>query len=119
MADVVPFASQTNPRELLDAVKMIGSAFPRSSWGRSSEAVYVMALMDEGVTPAVVRQAVRTIIREEDELPTPARVIRRCHEVASGDAFHDWHCPDCSSIRVVGTIGGPGWCPDCDWEGTL
>jgi hypothetical protein len=97
---------------------MIGSAYPRNAWGKPTEAVYVMALMDEGIPPVVVRQAVRYIIREEDELPTPARLIRRCHEVA-GQEMHDWHCPECSSVRVIGTIGGPGWCPDCDWEGML
>lgn len=98
---------------------MIGAAFPRSAWSKASEAVYVMALIDEGAAPTVVRQAVRALIREEDELPTPARLIRRCREVASGGEFYDWRCPECSSIRVVGSIGGPGWCPDCEWEGTL
>ncbi len=97
---------------------MIGSAFPRNAWSKATEAVYVMAIMDEGIAPAVVRQAVRALIREEEELPTPARVIRRCHEVA-GEELYDWRCPECSSVLVVGIIGGPGWCPDCDWEGTL
>jgi predicted RNA-binding Zn-ribbon protein involved in translation (DUF1610 family) len=119
MADIMPYANQTNPRDLLDAVKMIGSAFPRNAWTKATEAVYVMALIDEGVGAAVVRQAIRALIREEEELPSPARVIRRCREVAAGDEFHDWHCPECGSVRVVGTIGGPGWCPDCDWDGSF
>jgi len=98
---------------------MIGSAFPRNAWTKATEAVYVMALMDEGVPVPVARQAIRELIREEDELPPPARVIRRCHEVAAGDEFTDWHCPECGSARVIGTIGGSGWCPDCEWEGVL
>ena len=108
-----------DPRELLSAVKMLGAAFPRQSWTPATEAVYVMALTQERVPGAVARKAVADLVSKEMELPPVALVIRRCRETASGDEFYDWHCPECGSERVAGTIGGPGLCFDCDWQGVF
>ena len=97
---------------------MLGAAFPRASWDRATEAVYVMAFMDEDLAPSAVQQTVRMLIREEEQLPTPAKVIRRCREL-DPTSIITWSCPQCGSPRIVGLLDGPGWCPDCDWEGTL
>ena len=106
-----------DPRELLATVRMLGAAFPRQSWKTETEAVYVMALTQEGVPAAVARQAIAGLITTEMELPPVALVLKHCRETASGEEFYDWRCPECGSRRVSGTIDGPGLCHDCDWEG--
>lgn len=78
-----------------------------------------MALAEEGVTPAAARGSVRLLIRESDNLPTVAAVLRAARAVASEQIIHDWRCPLCGSEKVAGIIGGPGVCFDCVWEGTL
>lgn len=98
---------------------MLAAAFPRASWRTQTDAVYVSALIHEGVPAAVARQAVARLVSEEMELPPIALLLQRCREVASGDEFYDWRCPECGSRMVAGTLGGPGICFDCDWEGTL
>lgn len=108
-----------DPRELLQAVRMLAAAFPRASWTQASEAVYVMALTQEGVPASVARRAVAGLIAEEMQLPPVALVLRRCRETACGEEFYDWRCPDCGSELVAGRIGGAGLCFDCDWEGTF
>ena len=119
MATDMEHLNTPDPRELLAAVRMLAAAFPRQSWKADSEAVYVMALTQERVPGTVARRAVAQLITEEMELPPVALVLRRCRETAFGEEFFDWHCPECRSEKVAGTIGGPGLCFDCDWEGTL
>lgn len=106
-------------QELLQAIRLLAAAFPRASWRADSEAVYVMALAEEGVTPDAARSGVRKLIRESMELPPVAAVLRSCREVAAEQLIHDWRCPLCGSEKVAGIVGGPGVCFDCVWEGTM
>lgn len=106
-------------QELLQAVRLLAAAFPRASWTENSEAVYVMAMAEEGVTPAAARGAVRRLIRESYELPPVAAILRAARENAAESIMHDWRCPLCGSEKVAGIIGGPGVCFECVWEGTL
>lgn len=117
--DLEQHLDSVDPRELLAAVRMLGAAFPRASWKADTEAVYVMALSKERIPGVVARRAVADLITTEMELPPVALVLRRCAETACGEEFYDWRCPECGSERVAGTVGGPGLCFDCDWEGTL
>lgn len=98
---------------------MLAAAWPRASWKADSEAVYVMALTQERVPAVVARKSIASLITTEMELPPVALVIRRCREVASGEEFYDWRCPECGSEKVAGTIGGAGLCFDCEWEGVF
>jgi hypothetical protein len=98
---------------------MLAAAFPRASWRQDSEAVYVMALMQERVSPGVARSAIAQLIREEMELPPVALMLKRCRETNAREAQRDWRCPECGSHLVAGSIGGPGVCFDCVWEGTF
>ena len=98
---------------------MLAAAFPRASWRAESEAVYVMALAQAGVTAAVARKAIARLITEEMELPPVALLLRRCREVSCERELSAWRCPECGSRLVAGTLGGPGVCFDCTWEGTL
>ena len=119
MATELERSDAVDPRELLSAVRMLGAAWPRASWKRDSEAVYVMALTQEGVPAVVARKAIAGLITTEMELPPVALVLRRCREVASGEEFYEWKCPECWSDQVAGSRGGPGLCFDCDWEGVF
>ena len=96
---------------------MLAAAFPRASWRQESEAVYVMALAQQQVTATVARRAIADLITNEMELPPVALVLARCREAAASDDFYDWRCPSCGSTLVAGSIGGPGICFDCTWEG--
>lgn len=96
---------------------MLAAAFPRASWRNESDAVYVSALVNEGVPAVVVRQAVNRLVSEEMELPPVALLLKRCREVAAQEDFYEWRCPVCMSTNVAGTMGGPGICFDCDWSG--
>lgn len=69
---------------------MLAAAFPRSSWTQASEAVYVMALADEGVDVDTARQAVRKLVREVDELPTIHRVLMTCRAVSDEAAGEEY-----------------------------
>lgn len=66
--------------ELLSTVRMLAAAFPLSSWNQASEAVYVMALADEDVTPDEARTAVRRLIRGVDKMPTVHLLLTYCRD---------------------------------------
>jgi len=119
MATEVARRSAADPRELLKAVQMLAAAWPRGSWGRESEAVYVAALAQARVSTGAALAAVSRLIREETDLPPVALVLRRCQEEAASGDLYDWSCPRCGSLRTAGTIGGPGLCFDCDTEFTF
>lgn len=78
-----------------------------------------MALAEEGITPTTARAAVRKLVRESDELPTVALLLRTARIVAADEKVRDWRCPLCDSDKVAGVVGGPCVCFDCVWEGTL
>jgi hypothetical protein len=78
-----------------------------------------MALAEEGIMPEVARSAIRLLIREADELPTVASLLRTCRRVHAEQTVFDWRCPLCGSEKVAGIVGGPAVCFDCVWEGTL
>lgn len=63
-------------------VRMLAAAFPLASWTQASEAVYVMALADDGVDPDTARAAVRKLVREADRLPTIHRLLMACRAVS-------------------------------------
>jgi hypothetical protein len=98
---------------------MLAAAFPRASWRMESDAVYVGALVNEGVPAVVARKAVGRLVAEEMELPPVALLLRTCREVGAGEDFYEWRCPVCQSTNVAGTVGGPGICFDCEWSGRL
>lgn len=106
-------------QELLQAVRLLGAAFPRASWSDDTEAVYVMAMAQEGVTPSQARAAVRKLICESYELPPVAALLATVRSMVTRDALADWRCPKCGSDKVAGMIGGPAVCFDCGWEGVL
>jgi len=100
-------------------VRMLAAAFPRASWRQESEAVYVMSLAADRISPVVARAAVARLVREEMELPPVALLLRRCREEAAASSLYDWRCPQCGSLRTAGSIGGPGVCFGCDTEFTF
>lgn len=101
-------------------MRLLGAAFPRASWQSQSEAVYTMCLMREHIPADVARRAVAALITEEMMLPPVALVLRRCREIQC-QGFYEWRCPACGAgpEKVVGYIGGPGLCFECNWSGTL
>lgn|SRR5665647_373845 len=120
MGSLVQATTQTtDPKELLQAVRMLGAAFPRASWRQDSETVYVMALLQAGISAQVTRNAIASLIRDEMELPPVALVLKRCREAGAEEAQREWSCPECGSHLVAGTVGGPGVCFDCVWEGSF
>lgn len=98
---------------------MLAAAWPRGSWGRESEAVYVAALAHAGVSLVTALAAVSRLIREEDYLPPVALLLRRCAEESTSGNLYDWRCPLCGSTRTAGVAGGPGMCFDCDADFTF
>lgn len=103
----------------MKAVRYLAAAFPRSAWKSDSDAVYAMTLASEGIDADTAFAAVTEFVKECDELPSAASLLRRCKAVAASTAIRDWRCPLCDSRLVAGTVGGPGVCFDCDWEGVL
>jgi hypothetical protein len=116
-SEIVTHTSAADPRDLLQSVRMLAAAFPRQSWRNESDAVYVSALVNEGVPAVVARAAVSRLVAEEMELPPVALLLKVCREVSADDTFYEWRCPVCLSTNVAGTMGGPGICFDCDWSG--
>jgi predicted RNA-binding Zn-ribbon protein involved in translation (DUF1610 family) len=78
-----------------------------------------MALAEDGVTPTAARGAVRQLIRESEELPTVALLLRTCRSVAFKESSREWKCPNCGSDKVAGIVSGPAVCFDCEWQGVL
>lgn len=93
----------------------LAAAFPRAAWRQQSDAAYTMALADAGVSPDVLNRAVRHIIREHDELPAVADIIRTCLTVEHQNA-PAWRCPECGSDIVSVIDGRVVLCHDCEWE---
>ncbi len=100
-------------------MRLLGAAFPRASWSDDTEAVYVMAMAQVGVTPRQARAAVRKLICESHELPTVAAVLGTVRSMVAGELLAEWRCPECGSDKVAGVIDGPATCFDCDWDGVL
>ena len=116
---VAPGATTDSMRDLLKVVRYLSAAFPRSAWKSDSDAVYAMTLASEHIPSDVAFSAVTELVKECDELPAASVVLRKCRELNASQAIRDWACPVCASRLVAGTVGGPGVCFDCDWEGVL
>ena len=112
-----PTTSTTDLTELVQAVRLLAAAFPRAAWRAESEAVYAMALAQEGIAPTTARAAIAELISEEFLLPPVAQVLAHCR--AAGCAgINEVVCPHCGST-LIAVDRGCGLCFDCDWQGAV
>jgi hypothetical protein len=96
---------------------MLAAAFPRAAWRTESEAVYAMSLASEGIMPPLARAAIAELIRDEEQLPAVAQLLRRCRAMER-EPLNDLCCPSCGSHNVAADAGA-ALCFDCDHEWRL
>jgi len=95
-------STQDEATRMLQAVRMLAAAFPRSAWRAQSDAAYTMALLSAGLTADEVNVAVRDLIRTRTELPTVADIIT----LGGGDADEGDHERAALSIMRIRSRGG-------------
>ena len=109
-------STQDEATRMLQAVRMLAAAFPRSAWRAQSDAAYTMALLSSSLSADEVNVAVRDLIRTSTELPTVADIITMVKEMRMKATMNALRCPSCGSALVAAVGGRVVLCFDCDWE---
>lgn len=111
-----PASERETAKRILQSVKMLAAAFPRSAWRAESDAAYTMGLMSAGIAPDEASVAVRNLVHESTELPTVADVIAEVRRLRTQATVAAFRCPECGSDLVAAFKGVVLLCWDCDWE---